>query len=300
MAAGSAFYNDPAGHKCEEAVPEFEKAFELSGSWKALRAVAICELQLERDGDAIKHYEDVLKLGGDQIAAGDKAQIDSDLRALKAGVAELTIRTNRPNTKVVAVRQPSQGLPVSNHYTVTLEGTMVGIHPGNYEFTASADGFPDITWKAEIQNGSQTQKQLEFTEAPAVPGGGGGGGGGAKPTVETERPIPVTVWIFGGLTIACAVTSGTFMGLSTAAKSEYDDQNGVAPRTEVEDLRSDLVTKSLVADVFLGATVASAGATLIFFLLRPEVEVEKGKEAHLMVLPSVGTTGGGAVVVGTF
>jgi hypothetical protein len=300
MAAGSAFYNDPSGHKCEEAVLEFQKAFDLSGSWKALRAMAICELQLERDGDAIKHYEEVQKLGGDQISAADKSQIESDLRALKAGVAHLTLRTNRPSTKVVAVRQPSQGLPVTNRYTVNLDGTMIGIHPGNYEFTASADGFPDVTWKAEITNGSETQKQIEFTEAPPDKGPGGGPVGGPAKAPEMERPIPVTVWILGGVTIACAITSGTFMGLSTAAKSEYDDKNGVAPRTEVEDLRSDLITKNIVADVFLGATVASAGATLLFFLLRPEVPVEKGQEARVFVLPSVGTTGGGAVVVGTF
>ena len=50
MAAGSSFYNDPSGHKCEEALVEFGKAYELSGSWKALRAMGICELELERDG----------------------------------------------------------------------------------------------------------------------------------------------------------------------------------------------------------------------------------------------------------
>ncbi len=301
MAAGSAFYNDPSGHKCEEAVPEFQKAYELSGSWKALRAVAICELQLERDGDAIKHYEEVLRLGGDALAAPDKTQIQNDLKALKAGVAHLTVRTNRPNTRVVAVRQPSQGLAVTNRYTVTLEGTMIGLHPGNYTFTASAEGYPDLTWSAEVQNGSELNKQLEFVEAPPPPAGGPVGPVTA-PAKETERPIPVTVWIFGGLTVACAVTSGTFMGLSTAAKGEYDDKNGVAPRAELEDLRSDLITKNIVADVFLGATIASAGATVLFFLIRPEVEVEKGKEAGVQarVLPLVGPNGAGAAVLGTF
>src|SRR5205809_4795158 len=57
MTAGSSLYNDPAGPpgaKCEEALAEFSRAYDLSGSWKALRAMAICEQKLERDGVALK------------------------------------------------------------------------------------------------------------------------------------------------------------------------------------------------------------------------------------------------------
>ena len=46
MDAGTALYNDPSGPKCEEAVKEFSKAYELSGSVKAARARGICEMAL--------------------------------------------------------------------------------------------------------------------------------------------------------------------------------------------------------------------------------------------------------------
>src|ERR1051325_2887154 len=67
MTAGAAFYNDPSGHKCEEAIREFGKAYELSGSLNALRGMAICNLELERDGDAIAQYQAYLKGKGDKI-----------------------------------------------------------------------------------------------------------------------------------------------------------------------------------------------------------------------------------------
>ncbi|MEO5728898.1 MAG: hypothetical protein ABI134_17355, partial [Byssovorax sp.] len=56
MQAGAAFYNDPSGHKCEEAIREFGKAYELSGSLNALKGQAVCNLELERDGEAIEQY----------------------------------------------------------------------------------------------------------------------------------------------------------------------------------------------------------------------------------------------------
>src|SRR5260221_14542325 len=56
--AGQAFYNDPSGkHNCEDAVKEFGRAYELSGSVKAARARAICEMELEQDGAAIADYD---------------------------------------------------------------------------------------------------------------------------------------------------------------------------------------------------------------------------------------------------
>jgi hypothetical protein len=297
MAAGSAFYNDPSGHKCEEALREFSKAYELSGSWKALRAMAICELELERDGDAIKHYEEVLKLGGTQIEAADRTQIERDLQALKSAVAELTFRTNRPNTRIVATRQPSQGLPVTNRYLVTLQGVTVGIHPGQYSFTASADGFPDITWQTEVQNAGKYNKLLEFKEGPGPQTGPAPGPGPDKP-VEVERPVPVYVWVMTGVTVASAGVWGTFMGLAAAAKSDYDEKNGTASRTELEDLRSDVVTKNIVADVFIGVTAASLGTTLILYFTRPEVPVEA--ESNVSFVPAVSPEFAGATVTGTF
>ena len=303
MAAGSSFYNDPSGHKCEEALVEFGKAYDLSGSWKALRAMAICELELERDGDAIKHFEEVLRLGGAQIAGDDKSQIERDLLALKSAVATLALTSNRPRALVVATRQPASGLPKSNRYVVPEGGLSLGVHPGSYTFTASVDGMPDVTWKAEIANGAKVERALEFAPAPpaaaAVGGSKADAARGASTSSEPERPVPVATWIFGGTAVASAITSGVFMALSSSAKGEYDDVNGTGTVSvdELETLRDDVLTKSLVADVMLGATALTAGAAVVFYVLRPEVDAGA---STIAVVPSIGPTSGGLVVSGSF
>jgi hypothetical protein len=305
MEAGAAFYNDPSGHKCEEAIREFSKAYDLSGSKKALRAMGVCALELERDGEAIGYYEKYL--AQKDVDAADRTQVETDLKALKAAVAHLTLRTDRPNTRITAVRTPSQGLPITNHYTVSLEGLTVGIHPGQYTFTASAEDSKDITWQVEIQNGGSYNKLLEFEKGKPVTSEGDltpPKPGGPTPPVEdkTERPIPPTVWIFGGLTVAAG---GATIGLGVTAlqkKKDYDKQNGKADKATLDGLRSKVTTFNAVTDVMLGVTIASAAATTIFALTRPTVHKKADKTASTSwtLIPAATPAGGGAFVVGSF
>lgn len=281
MTAGTAFYKEaPVGHKCEEAAAEFEKAYALSGSWKALRALAICELLLERDAAAIAHFEEVLSKGGKDVAEEDRKQIGEDLNRLKASLATLTISINAPAARLTATRQASDGSTKTNRFNLTAN-TSLGIHPGAYTFTAAAEGFPDVTWTAEVGNGSKLERTIEFKTAPTPPGGDGNPNpnpppGGSQPVME--RPIPVSVWIMTGVTGAAAIGWGVTAGLSAAAKSDYDEQNGNASAATLEDLRDDVITKNIVADVLLGTTIAAAGVTLILFFTRPEVEVTPSQE----------------------
>jgi hypothetical protein len=289
MAAGTSFYNEPPqGHLCEEASVEFGKAYELSGSWKALRALAICEQYLERDGAAIPHYEEVLKRAT-EMAPEDRKQIGDDLTRLKSALATLTVTSNVPAARLIATRQASDGTTKTNRYPITAS-TSLGLHPGAYSFTAQADGFPDVVWTAEVGNGSKVERAIEFktaaaSETPTEPQG-------PKPPVEPkpvelERPVPITVWIFTGVTGAAAIGTGVFMGLAASAKSDFDAQNGVGTESELTSLRDDVITKNIVADVLLGTTIAAAGATLVFYFTRPEVAVSgEQAAAHWTVAPS--------------
>jgi hypothetical protein len=76
-------------------------------------------------------------------------------------------------------------------------------------------------------------------------------------------------------------------------------------------MRSDVQSANLVADIFLGATVASAAATAIFYFTRPEVAVQSGTGevratgalglgSGISLTPAAGPTGGGAALSGRF
>lgn len=296
MAAGAAFYNDPSGHKCEEAIREFGKAYELSGSLNALKGMAICNLELERDGDAIDQYTRYIQGKGSQIDPSEKQQIETDLAALKAAVATVTLKANKPNVKITDVRTPSRGYPISNTYTIGNGPLKLGIHPGQHVFTASVEGMPDVSWKVEITNGGTYERTFEIKPAEVKP---------IVPIVlpkeepvQMIRPTPTAVWVMTGLTGALLVPTVVFMVRAKSQNDEFKSKNGVAPVDELNDLRSSVKNSNLLADVFMGATIASGAATLIIYLVRPTKPAPK--KTGFSLAPSFTPNGGGAWATGTF
>jgi hypothetical protein len=106
MKAGAAFYKDPSGHKCEEALREFRKAYELSGSLNAVKGMAVCDLELERDGESIDLYATYLAGKRDTVDPAERAQVEADLATLRAAVARVSLSANREGVRVTDVRTP--------------------------------------------------------------------------------------------------------------------------------------------------------------------------------------------------
>lgn len=308
MKAGAAFYNDPSGHKCEEAIREFRTAYELSGSLNALKAMAICNFELERDGDAITQYETYLKGKGTGIDPAERAQVESDLNELRTAAAGVTLAADREGVRITDVRTPAKGYPIRNTYTIPAAGKRFGIHPGQHVFTASVEGRPDQVWKVEIVNGSSYAHTFSFPADQPSP-------------VTTTRPVPTSVFVGFGLTAALAVP---WVVLAVRAKNlgdEYKTENGHQPGGKLEDLRSDVKTANLLADVFLGAAVASLTVTMVLLFTRPSRPVPQltmgssvlagtgtvrrfppgePQSPGLMLSPAAGVRGGGAVISGWF
>ena len=86
FATGVALLQDPDAPRYDEALLHFRRAYELSGSWKALGNLALCLFKLERDGEAIEAYEKYLQAAGKKLDAADRAQAERDLQGLKAQV----------------------------------------------------------------------------------------------------------------------------------------------------------------------------------------------------------------------
>lgn len=187
----------------------------------------------------------------------------------------------------------------------------VGIHPGAHTFTASADGAPDVVWRIEIANGATYDHTFDFAEAAIKPPSPPPAAPTAPPTApdqpepppdtsgETERPVPASVFVFGGLTLALAVPTAIFMVKASGDKKTYDEKNnGTLPEAEIEDLRSTVTTSNLIADVFLGVTAASLVTTGILYFPRPSEPV--ARSSVWTVAPAIGRTGGGATLIGRF
>lgn len=269
MQAGAAFYNDPAGPKCEEALVEFTKAYELSGSTRALRAMGVCSLELERDGEAIEQFEAYLAKAKD-AKKSDRAQVESDLAALKSAVARVTFTSDATPVRLVAVRTPTQGSRVTNRYMLTATSTTLGLHPGAYEITASVDGRPEVRFSQEIPHGGALTRALVFTEEAAAPPV-------TPPPTDEEvltRPVPVTAIVFGGLAVALTVPAVVFGVRALGKGADFDEKNGKAPVGELSDLRDQVLVENALTDAFAVGAVACAAIATVFFFTRPEVRSE--------------------------
>jgi len=308
MEAGAAFYNDPSGHKCEEAYREFKKAFDLSGSMNAVKGMGLCAMELERDGEAISLLDKFLDAKGDQLDPADRQQMETDLKAMRSAVAWVTLKSDRAGVTITDVRTPARGFPITNRYTIGVTGTRIGIHPGAHEFKASVDGAPDQVWRVEISNGSKYDHEFEFDKGKPVTAEGFTDkdlqGGEDKPAEKPSRPVPITVFVVGGAAIAAGIAGAVVGGaLATSAKADYDASNGKA-RTQadlvvLEDLRSNVVTLNAVADVCFGVAAAGAVVATVLFVTRPEKKAEPPKDSFAFA-PWAIPQGGGFMAVGTF
>jgi hypothetical protein len=298
MKAGASFYNDPRGHKCEEALREFGKAYQLSGSLNAIKGMAICDLELERDGDSIERYSAYLKGKGDLIDPAERAQIEADLNTLRASVASIRLSANRAGVHVTDVRTPTKGYAIRNVYTLTPAGKTLGIHPGQHVFTASAEGLADQTWGTEIVNGSAYEHAFVFAEATAPAGDAG------------TRPVPASVYATLGLTVGLAVPWAILAVRAKNQNDAYTQANGMESTTASNALRSDVRNANLLADIFLGATLASLTATAVLLFTRPTKPAKAGTSTMgdrprapapvVGIAPRIGVSSGGAVVSGWF
>jgi hypothetical protein len=283
MKAGAAFYYDPRGHRCEEALREFRTAYEISGSLNALKGMAVCDLELERDGDAIQHYTAYLAGRRGALDPAERAQIEADLNALRSAVATVKLSADREGVLVTDVRTPAQGSPIRNTYTLEAGPELLGVHPGEHVFTASADGAADQTWRVEIANGGS------YTHAFALGDAG------------QARPVPVAAWATLGLTAALTIPWVALMVRARNKEDDYEKANGREPAATLNALRGDVTSANLLADAFLGATAASLTATLVLFLTRPGRPARSTiTRGSFTIAPQVGVSSGGAVASGLF
>jgi hypothetical protein len=288
MKAGASFYKDPSGHKCEEALREFRRAYELSGSLNAIKGMAVCALELERDGESIELYAMYLAGKHETIDPAERAQVEADLATLRAAVARVSLSANLDGVRVTDLRSPVRGYPIRNTYALPKSGAWFGLHPGQHVFTASADGMPDQTWRVEIANGGAYTHAFVFA--------------GPQPGPDAEpgpRPVPASVYATAGLTLALAVPWGILAARAKSLNDDYERVNGKEPVAELSDMRSDVKNLNLIADLFLGATLASLTATAVLFFTRPA----GARRASFTSAPprvTVGVSSGGVMASGWF
>lgn len=295
--AGVALLQDPDGARYAEAYREFKMAYAESPSWKIAGNLGISAMKLERDGEAIQAFEIYLRDGGDQLDPAEKAQFQRDLDTLKAGVTWVTLSSTPPGATVSDLRVPLAGRPTENRYEALKEPLRIGLRPGQHKITVELEGYESLTWSFEAAGGEVSHVfELKKAEKPAQVAAG-------EPKVEKHRPVPTSVLVTGGISLALAA-GGTVTGIMALGKKS--DFNDATNRGDADAAKSDGETMNLMTDILLGSAIVAAGATAYLYFTRPEVEVDPTRDTGLRFAPTLlrnrdgAPSGGGLFVQGAF
>jgi hypothetical protein len=254
FSAGVILLKDPDGAKYEDALVQFNKAYRLSGSWKALGNVALCSMKLERDGEAIAAYEKYLAQGGKEVDADERAQIERDLAALKAQVVQVHLEVPQGASRLVDERANAHGR-VLNEYPLGSGQVQLGIHPGHHVMTMRLATGGELRWDVDLVPSTTVTHKFESAAAP-------------EPTPAPSEPRTLG-WVIGGMG-AVGIGVGAVFGLKTfAAKSDSDGYcNGTLCRQPGLELRNKANTYATISDVAFAVGVAGVGAGAYFLFFR--------------------------------
>ena len=198
--------------------------------------------------------------------------------------------------------------------TIELDGASVGravigaptpVDPGTHTVRASAPGKKPQLFSVEIgalaDQQSLTIPKLEdgAPEAAVPPPAAAAAPVGAPPGQSAprdslqNRPIPTSVYVAGGITLALAASAGA-TGLTYLNKrADYDDLvDKKSPPSEIETRRNQALTYGRINfGLWLGAALG-AGVTTYLYVTRPE------RQTALQVTPWLGPEVAGLGVTG--
>src|SRR6478735_1249352 len=279
----------------QDAHQQFLLAYEKSGKrWSILGNLALCALNLERDGEALAHYQAYLAQGGAEIDPSERASIEREMLLIKGNMATLRLTTAEAGTKVSVHREGSSA--PAQVYPIAVDGTDLGLRAGQLVVTATA-GKKSESWSVVLSAGDLESHAFLFAppkaEAPAP---------NEPVPVQTRGPSPVRVagYITSGVGIATLI-GGLITGAVTSSKESAARAQcigTICPESAEADFQaaSDL---AMVTNVLLigGGVLTATGVTLVVVGGKRRTE-ETARQ--LVLTPQVSPLFAGLSAHGTF
>lgn len=279
-----------AAGKYDEACPKFAESQRLDPATGTLLNLAACH---ERQGKLATAWIEY----SDAIAAARRDQREDRVEYARQRTIELEPKLSRL-TLLLATGADLPGL------TLELDNAMIGravvgaampIDPGTHTIRASAPG--KKPWAQTIEIGALADHQTltipslpdappEVAAEPSVPALLRSDGG-ARTDELGDAPVPTSVYLAGGITLALAAGAGV-TGVGYLKKKQTFDDTGLA-----QD-RSSAKTYGYVNLGLWAATAVGAGVTTYLYVTRPE------RKASARVLPWATTESAGLSVAGGF
>lgn len=177
--------------------------------------------------------------------------------------------TSKSGDELTNVKVSMDGKPLVDKVDGKSLQMDVGPHVFRFEPLDAKDGLPQEQ-KVVVHEGDKNRKiSITLVGKTTEPAAGAG-------SVQNERPIPTSVFVFGGLGVA-AIGVGTAFALVGSGKE--GDLDACRPNCPADDVNS--ASRSYaVADILWSAGAATAIAALYMFLSRPTVTKPNVQGAH--------------------
>lgn len=278
----------------QDAYRQFELAYEKSGgNWKVLGNLGLCALKLERDGEALKFYQEYLEKGGEDIDAGERKSIERELLLLRGNMATVVLESSDPGARISVKRQGS-AVP-TQLYSFKDGKAALGIRSGSQTIIASL-GSKKLEWNVVLSPGEEANHSFDFNAPPE------GTVATSAPPADQAGAGPSGVRIAGYVTAGVGVLAlggGAVLGILSQSKasSAEDSCIGSICQESTEDEFESASSMATAANILFisGGVLAATGVTLIIVGGEKNGETDMST-AHIAISPA----GGGLFATGRF
>lgn len=183
---------------------------------------------------------------------------------LDASIPTIVFDARSPQgTELVDVKVKVDGAPLVEK----IDGKAIQVDPGSRTFVFEAGGAPSVEKSVVVREGEKNRR-ISVTIATSTP---------TTPKEERARPIPLGVWIFGGVSVAALATSAIFAIDGLGKKSDLD---ACKPHCSSDDVDA-MSARFTFADVALGAGIMAGAAAVWLYLTKRDAGA-----AEVVILPT--------------
>lgn len=237
----------------EGALIELKKAYDIAPNYRILFNIGQIARTARDYVTSLRAFEAYLALGGADVDAEKRAQVNTELETLRGLVANLVVQVDQPGATITVDDIDVGKAPLSG---------AVMVNAGRHRVTATFEG-RTATRSVEVGGRERITVDLQVPKpqaaAPVTPEPS------RPPLRESSGPSPY-VWIGWGTAVALGAGAAVTGILALSQKSDLEAANyvGDTPPEELESDRSSGRTLAITSDVLTAAAVVTAGVSLYF------------------------------------
>ncbi len=278
----------------DAALAEFRRAYDIAPNYRVLYNLAQVQVERHDSVAALKLFGQYLQQGGSEIDAERRAQVERDMQSLRGRVADLTVESNVSGAQLSIDGIESGTLPLAGP---------VQVNSGVRQVTLAKPGFQSVSRSLTIA-GAQPLR-LTLTLQPldgGAPGNGPAGVPASTPTSERSHGLSTPFWVSAIATGVFAGTAVTFGVVTGNRNQKLDDElNRYPPDPHaIDDARQSVKTSAALTDVFTGASIVAAVATVYFALTSSGSSEKPTQKADRTDRLQLGASGSSLVLLGRF